>query len=77
MNTDGLALVGVIDSSLDDWDRYESAHWRAAVSWLRKHRDHPDYDEVLTQDRAFMRNHLRFDRESLGWALFVSEVSAT
>ena len=30
----GLALTGLIAASGDDWDRYESLHWRALEEWL-------------------------------------------
>ena len=30
----GLALTGLIAASEDDWDRYESLHWRALEEWL-------------------------------------------
>ena len=29
----GRALVSLIDSSLDDWDRYETLHWLALDDW--------------------------------------------
>ena len=37
----GLALTGLIAASEDDWDRYESLHWRALEEWLA---DHPEAD---------------------------------
>jgi len=42
LNTDGLTLIGLIDSSVDDWDRYESLHWQAADAWVQ---DNPDHAE--------------------------------
>ena len=32
----GLPVVSVIASSEDDWDRYETLHWRAVEEWLRR-----------------------------------------
>jgi cyclopropane fatty-acyl-phospholipid synthase-like methyltransferase len=75
MNRDGLSLIGLIDSSPSDWDRYESTHWRVAEEWMREHPDHPEFEEFRRQSEEFKLKHLRFDRESLGWALFVSRVS--
>lgn len=74
LNRDGMTLVGLIDSSLDDWDRYESLHWRTADEWARANPDHPELQEFLQQTERFKMNHLRFDRESLGWAIFVSRM---
>ena len=74
-NRDGLSLIGLIDSSLDDWDRYESLHWRAAEEWLQENAEHPKYAEFRERHETMRRNHLRFDRATLGWALFVARVS--
>ncbi len=71
LNEDGLTLVGLIDSSLDDWDRYESKHWIAADAWARDNPDDPDLAEFLRRSERFKLNHLTFDRDALGWALFV------
>ncbi len=38
----GLALTGLIAASEDDWDRYESLHWRALEEWLAANPEHPD-----------------------------------
>src|SRR5262249_33111664 len=35
----GLSLTGLISSSTDDWDHYESLHWRALVAWLEANDD--------------------------------------
>lgn len=75
MNRDGLTLIGLIDSSLDDWDRYESQHWLAAEAWLRENPDHPDADAFSRRMEAFKYDHLRFDRDALGWAIFISRVA--
>ena len=40
--TAGRALATVIASSLDDWDAYESLHWRALEEWLATNSDDPD-----------------------------------
>jgi len=64
----GLALTGLIAASDDDWDRYESLHWRAIEEWLAEN-DDADVRAVHEQRRE---NHLRGGRRSgLGWAMFV------
>src|SRR5262245_20607116 len=35
----GVSLTGLISSSIDDWDRYESLHWRACEDWLAENDD--------------------------------------
>jgi len=75
MNREGLNLISLIDSSLDDWDRYENQHWLAAEAWLRENSNHPDAPSFSRRMEEFKYNHLRFDREALGWALFISRVA--
>lgn len=61
----GIDLIGLVAASQDDWDRYESLHWRAAIE--------AGGDEVLATHRAHVSRHLR-RRSSLGWAIFVGRV---
>jgi precorrin-6B methylase 2 len=65
----GLTPVGLIDSSLDDWDRYETLHWRAAEDWLAANPDDPDAAEIRAQHERSRDRYLRWDRELLGWAI--------
>jgi len=74
LNGHGLELIGLIDSSVDDWDEYESLHWLAADEWLRANGSHPDCDEFRELSNACRRRHLKFDRDALGWAIFVCRV---
>jgi SAM-dependent methyltransferase len=67
----GLQLVGLISSSEQDWDHYESLHWRAIEEWLA---DGPDSNEsapIHRADQQFRDDYLDFQRELLGWAMFV------
>ena len=45
----GLALTGVIASSEDDWDRYESLHWRALEEWLAVQPDDAEHAAIRAQ----------------------------
>lgn len=74
LDKNGLRLVGLIDSSLDDWDRYESMHWHAADRWLQNNPDHPQRTEFQAMFEPFKRDHIHSDREALGWALFACRV---
>ena len=71
LDRDGLHLTGVIDSSTDDWDRYESLHWHAAQAWLVENPEHPERDAFKARYEAEKRLYLEFDRAALGWAMFV------
>lgn len=67
----GLALVGLVDASLDDWDRYESLHWRAVEDWLSSNPDDPDAPAIRTRYERARADYLTWERRLMGWAIFV------
>jgi ubiquinone/menaquinone biosynthesis C-methylase UbiE len=69
MRARGLPLRGLIEASTDDWDRYHSLHWQAAMDWARENPGHPDAS--LLNDPNAQRRALELDRPYLGWAIFV------
>jgi hypothetical protein len=69
--TSGLPVVSVIASSEDDWDRYETLHWKAVERWLADNADDPDAADIRTRHERHKRAYLRHERELLGWAIFV------
>ena len=68
----GLTVVGLIASSDDDWDRYETLHWRAVDEWLAANPDDPDAEAFRQRSERDRDEHLRWRRELLGWAIFVT-----
>ena len=75
LNKDGLTLIGIIDSSDDDWDRYESLHWFVADRWLRENPDHNERDEFHQLNEQWKHDHIKYDRPTLGWGLFICRVN--
>ncbi len=73
----GLALDGLIAASPDDWDRYASGSWRAAHAWAAANPDDPDRAEILRLIDGYRKEHLRFTRHHLGWAIFVARRAVT
>lgn len=67
----GLLPVTLIDSSLDDWDRYETLHWLAAEEWLTKHPDDPDAEEIRARVSDDRDRYLRWQRDQFGWSIIV------
>lgn len=63
----GLRLTGVISASEDDWDRYESLHWRAFEEHLAAHPD----AELRALHEGFRTRYVTRRRGRLGWAIFV------
>jgi SAM-dependent methyltransferase len=67
----GAEVVTLIDSSLDDWDRYESLHWLALDEWLAANPDDPQAEEFRERGRRERERYLRWERDLLGWAILV------
>ena len=66
-----VSLVGLVAAGEDDWDHYESLHWRAIEEWLADNGDHPDAPAIRRQDERFRTKYLQHQRAALGWAIFV------
>jgi SAM-dependent methyltransferase len=71
VDSGALRTVAVIASSEDDWDRYETLHWRAVEEWLAENPDDPDATDIGGRHERYKRDYLRYGRDYLGWAVFV------
>ena len=58
----GIDLTGMVAASDDDWDRYKSLQWRAAVE--------TGGDEVMETHLGRRDHYLGARRAELGWAIF-------
>lgn len=67
----GVRVVSLIASSLDDWDRYETLHWLALEEWLAANPDAPEAEEFRERGRAYRDRYLSWQRDLLGWAIFI------
>jgi SAM-dependent methyltransferase len=67
----GLSVVGVIASSEDDWDTYESLHWRSLEEWLDANPDDPDAAGIRARHDEARAAYLDHRRRQLGWAIVV------
>jgi SAM-dependent methyltransferase len=67
----GLAPVGLVAASDDDWDCYESLHWRALEEWLAANRDDPEADGIRMRHERSRDLYLQHLRRLLGWAIVV------
>jgi len=67
----GVRVVSFIDSSRDDWDRYETLHWLALDDWLLANPGHAQAVEFREHGRGRREQYLRWQRELRGWAIFV------
>lgn len=67
----GLLPLYTMVSNGDDWDRYEGLQWRAAERYAQQHPDDPDVPELLERQRRSRNQYLNFQRDALGWALYL------
>jgi precorrin-6B methylase 2 len=67
----GLALTTLIAASKDDFDTYESLHWRALEEWLAENPGDPEAAAIRDRHDANRRLYLEHLRALLGWAIFV------
>jgi cyclopropane fatty-acyl-phospholipid synthase-like methyltransferase len=70
MRAHGMRLRGLIEASIDDWHRYHSLHWQAAIDWTLENPGHPDV--AMLNNPAGMRRNLELDGRYMGWAIFVA-----
>jgi SAM-dependent methyltransferase len=65
----GLAPIGLIAASDDDWDRYETLHWRALEEWLAENPDDPEAPGIRERHEKNRDSYLKVERRLLGWAI--------
>ncbi len=70
LSAHGLMMRGMVESSIDDWNRYHSLHWRAAMDWVLENPNRPEAAELMNAARQ--RMDLEVDGRYLGWAIFVA-----
>ena len=68
-----LDLTGIVATSIDDWDHYESQHWRAAAAWLRANPNDPDAAWLARKIAMDRSDYLSQERDCFGWAVFIAE----
>ena len=68
---EGLFPLYTMVSNQDDWDRYETLQWYAAEKYASDNPDDPDVSDILTRVARARTNHLRWGRDTLGWAMYL------
>jgi hypothetical protein len=67
----GLDLVEMVIANEDTWDRYSASQWLNVSQWLADHPDDPEAAEVRARRDAGRREYLEYERQYLGWGVFV------
>jgi SAM-dependent methyltransferase len=73
IENNGMEPVGMILASEDDWDRYETAHWRNVERWVGMNSKDPDANEFRATMRRERETYLRWGRSYMGWGIFISK----
>jgi len=68
---EGFDLEYVVRASHDDWDRYEAGKWYGLIRWIEENPDHPERQDVIDYLHKAQDEYLRYEREYLGWAMYV------
>lgn len=70
----GMELVEMVLANRDSWDRYAAAQWWTVDAWLQANPDDPDAEAMRAWIAREKRVHLEFQRDYLGWGVFVMRV---
>lgn len=70
MRARSLMPRGIVESSIDDWNRYHSLHWQAGLDWVLENPGSPDAERLI--DPMGQRCDLEFDGRVIGWAILVA-----
>lgn len=72
----GLRLLYCVVSNDDDWDRYEGLQWQAAERYAADHPEDLDADEILRRQRTNQDQYFRWQRDTVGWAVYLFRTEA-
>jgi cyclopropane fatty-acyl-phospholipid synthase-like methyltransferase len=67
----GLTCVYTIVSTQQDFDDYETLTWMAINDYAESNSADPDLHEILERMKHEKRVYLQWQRDTLGWALYV------
>ena len=71
VHNEGYEIEYMVRASQDDWDNYNAGNWRGMVEWINDNPDHPDRQDIIDRLRKNQDDYLRYEREYLGWAVYV------
>ena len=66
----GYDVVEMVLADQDSWDRYAAPHWLNIRRWLDDNPGHELADEMRHKLQVERANHVRYQRDYLGWGVF-------
>jgi cyclopropane fatty-acyl-phospholipid synthase-like methyltransferase len=70
-NEEGFDIEYMVRAGDDDWDRYSADNWRGLVRWIDENPGHPERQEVTEYLHKTQEEYLKYEREYIGWAIYV------
>ena len=67
----GLRLLYTFVSTHDEWDRYLGLQWYATDKYILSHPEDPDIPELLNKLNKEKNLYLKWERDSIGWAIYL------
>ncbi len=69
----GMNLVDMLILERGAWDSYYAQQWRAVQRWLKDNPAHQDAPRLAAELAAVRHSYLKYEREHVGWGVFVLE----
>jgi len=66
-----LTCVYTLVSTQQDFDHYETLSWMAITDYAEANPTDPDLPEILERMKHEKRVYLQWQRDAMGWALYV------
>ena len=67
----GLTCSYTLCSDHEDWDIYETLHWRSAAEYVDENPDDPDNPEIIENSERYREIYLKWGRDTLNWCLYL------
>lgn len=55
----------------NEWDNYVTMDWYGYLRWIEQNPNHPEREEVIRHFHMDQDKYLKYDREYMGWAIYV------
>jgi len=68
---EGFDIEYIVRASDDDWARYSTGNWLGLLRWIDENPEHPERQEVIDHLHKDQEEYLRYEREYLGWAMYI------
>ncbi len=68
----GLSVIGVLESSLSEWDAFRSQQFKDGHDWLLQNRDHSDWNAMQRKLSEARDRYFNWQRSEMKWGIVVA-----